>query len=34
MDKDKLEKAITENIRGPVADRVNDRDSEDYFDPR
>ena len=34
MDKEKLEKVIVENLRGPVAERVANRGSEDFFDPR
>ncbi|CAB4019959.1 thioredoxin 1 [Paramuricea clavata] len=34
MDKENLEKAIVENLRGPAAERVADRGSDDYFDPR
>jgi hypothetical protein len=34
MDKEKLEKAIVENLRGPAAERVADRGTDDYFDPR
>jgi hypothetical protein len=29
-----LEKAILENLRGPAAERVADRSSGDYFNPR
>ena len=34
MDKETLEKAVVENLRGPSAERVADSDSDDYFDPR